>query len=64
MKSKYVIKVQEYAPNGKKYGYPYIMRDENNKFLFFRDLQYAEMLAKELSNSPIREYVVEEWIGQ
>ena len=63
MKNRYIIKVQEYAPNGRKYGHPYVMRDENYKFLFFKDLQYAEMLAKELNNSPIRGYTVEEWIG-
>ncbi len=63
MKSKYIIKVQEYAPSGRKYGHPFAMRDENNKILFFKDLQYAEQPAKELNNSPIREYIVEEWIG-
>jgi hypothetical protein len=40
-----------------------LMNDENNRIAFFKDLQYAEMLAKELNNSPIRGYDVEEWIG-
>jgi asparagine synthetase B (glutamine-hydrolysing) len=62
MRSKYIIKVQEYH-KGEKYGHPFAMRNENNKILFFKDLQYAEQLAKELNNSPIRSYYVEEWIG-